>query len=127
VSTESELPVRWTATENIRWKARLPEPGNSTPIVWGDRVFLTQSIEGGGQRLVMCFDRDDGRLRWQKGARGARKEPTHETNPMCSSSAVTDGTRVIAWFGSAGVWCFDLDGNELWRRDLGPQEHIWGY
>jgi outer membrane protein assembly factor BamB len=46
---------------------------------------------------------------------------------MCSSSAVTDGSRVVAWFGSAGVWCFDMEGNELWHRDLGPQEHIWGY
>jgi outer membrane protein assembly factor BamB len=127
VTKEKDLPVRWSATENIRWKVALPERGNSTPIIWGDRVFVTQTIEKDGQRLIMCFDRKDGKLLWQKGARGAAKEPTHETNPLCSSSPVTDGTRVVAWFGSAGVWCFDLEGKELWRRDLGPQEHIWGY
>ena len=54
------------------------------------------------------------------------KGPTHETNPHCSSSPVTDGQRVIVWFGSAGLFCYDFNGKEAWHRDLGPQRHIWG-
>lgn len=125
VSRETQLPLRWSTNENVRWRAPLPAPGNSTPIVWGDRVFITQSIEN--RRTVLCFDRRDGKLLWQQGPTWADKEPTHESNPPCSPSPVTDGDRVVAWFGSAGVYCFDLDGRELWRRDLGRQTHVWGY
>jgi outer membrane protein assembly factor BamB len=75
----------------------------------------------------MCFDRTNGRLLWPQGPPYAEKESTHETNPLASSSPVTDGERVIAWFGSAGLYCYDLDGKELWHRDLGPQRHIWGW
>ena len=56
-----------------------------------------------------------------------RRETSHKTNPYCSAPPITDGERVIAWFGSAGLVCWDLDGNELWRRDLGKQQHMWGY
>jgi len=75
----------------------------------------------------MCFDRVNGKLLWQKGPEYAEPEPTHETNPLCSSSPVTDGQRVIAWFGSAGLHCYDFDGKELWHRDLGAQRHTWGW
>src|SRR5262249_18451427 len=54
-------------------------------------------------------------------------ETTHESNPLCASSPVTDGTRVVAWFGSAGLYCYDFHGKEMWRCDLGPQHHIWGW
>lgn len=121
------MPIRWSATENIRWKVALPERGNSTPIVWGDRVFLTQALEKEGRRTVMCFDRANGKQLWQSGVTYREKEETHATNPYCSASPVTDGERVIAWFGSAGVVCYDFAGKELWRRDLGKQNHEWGY
>ena len=127
VSSEKNLPIRWSATENVRWKVALPEPGNSTPIVWGDRVFVTQAIEKEGRRTVMCFDRGSGKQLWQSGVTHKEKEETHPTNPYCSASPVTDGVRVIAWFGSAGVVCYDFAGKELWRRDLGQQNHEWGY
>lgn len=125
VATETDLPLEWSATENVRWKVPLPERGNSTPVVWGDRIFITQAV--GDQRLVLCFSREDGRELWRGGASGVAPEPTHETNPYCSASPATDGERVYAWFGSAGLYCFDLDGNEVWHRDLGEHRHEWGY
>ena len=125
--TEKGLPTTWSTTENVAWKIALPERGNSTPVVWGDRVFVTQAIEKEGRRTLMCFDRKEGKLLWQKGTEWKEKELTHGTNPYCASSAVTDGERVVAWFGSAGIFCYDNDGNELWKRDLGIQKHIWGY
>ena len=75
----------------------------------------------------MCFDHRDGRLTWQQGTVWNEPDPTHGTNPQCSASPVTDGEQVIAWFGSAGLVCYDLQGNLLWKRDLGRQRHIWGY
>ena len=125
VSPEKKIPVKWSATENVRWKVPLTERGNSTPVVWGGRVFLAQN--SGQERTVMCFDRGAGKLLWQKGVKYTEKEETHESNPYCSASVVTDGERVIAWFGSAGAVCYDMDGKEIWRRDLGKQSHGWGY
>ena len=75
----------------------------------------------------MCFDRHDGRLLWRQGTEWKENEPTHATNPPCAASPVTDGERVVAWFGSAGLFCYDLQGHLLWKRDLGLQRHIWGY
>jgi outer membrane protein assembly factor BamB len=126
-SLERNLPVKWSATENVKWKTELPGPGNSTPIVWGNQVFITQAVEDEGKRLLISFDRRNGKKLWEKGTVFAEKEVSHETNPQCSSSPATDGERVIAWFGSAGVFCYDLQGKELWKRDLGKHEHEWGY
>ena len=127
ISDEKGLPTEWNATDNVAWKIPLPEPGNSTPIVWKDQVFVTQAIATENRRTLMCFDRKNGDLMWQAGTEWTQKDPTHGTNPLCSASPVTDGERVIAWFGSAGLFCYDMQGHELWRRDLGIQEHIWGY
>ena len=126
VSTEKNLPVRWSATEGVRWRTPLPNPGNSTPIVWSDRVFVTQAIESEGRRTLMCLDRREGKLLWQSGVSYPEKELTHETNPQCAASPVTDGERIIASFGSAGLYCYDFNGKELWHRNLGKQIHIWG-
>ena len=125
---ESGLPEKWSATENVVWKMKLPERGNSTPVVWGDKVFLTQAIEKEGKRLLLCFDRKTGKQLWQSGTTWKEPELTHQTNPFCSASPATDGARAIVSFASAGVFCFDMTGKELWRRtDLGRQRHIWGY
>jgi outer membrane protein assembly factor BamB len=126
-SAEKGMPTTWSPTENVRWKVRLPGPGNSTPIVWGQRIFLTQALDRKGtERAVLCFDRASGLLLWQKAISFQGEEPTHETNPYCAASPVTDGERVIASHGSAGVVCYDLDGKQLWRRNLGRFIHIWG-
>lgn len=124
VCAEKNLPTRWSTTENVRWKTPLPERGNSTPIIWRDRIFLTQSV--GNDRLLFCFDRATGKLLWQSGAKDVEKELTHGTNPYCAASPVTDGERVYASFATGGLWCFDFSGKELWHRDLGKQRHIWG-
>jgi outer membrane protein assembly factor BamB len=125
ISEEKNLPTKWDGTNNVRWRAPLPERGNSTPIVWKDQIFLTQSI--GKRRTLMCFSRTDGKMSWGIGVVAASEEPTHATNPYCSASPVTDGERVIAAFESSGLFCYDLNGKELWRRtDLGRQTHIWG-
>jgi len=126
ISPEKNLPTQWSETKNVRWRVALPDRGNSSPIVWGDRVFLTQAIEKEGRRSLMCFDRNDGKLLWQPGVTYTEKEDTHPTNPYCSASPVTDGERVVAAFGSAGLYCYDFQGKELWHRDLGKQSHQWG-
>jgi outer membrane protein assembly factor BamB len=125
ISTEKGLPTKWGRTENVKWRVALPEGGNSTPIVWRGRVFVTQAV--GDRRTLMCFDRADGKLLWQQGVTTREKEPTHNTNPYCPASPVTDGGRVIASFASDGLYAYDLDGKLLWKRDdLGRQIHIWG-
>lgn len=125
VSSEKGLLTTWGPEKHVRWKVALPEPGNSTPIVSQGRIFLTQAE--GRQRNVLCFDRANGKLRWKSGIEMAADERTHETNPYASASPVTDGERVIAWFGSGGLVCYDVDGKELWRTDLGSHDHKFGY
>lgn len=145
---DKELPLKWGPAENVRWKVKLPAAGNSTPIVWGDRVFITQGDDvtqwppkvpknyaggasAGGhavaeKRAVMCFNRADGKLLWRRDVVYKEPEITHPTNPFCSASPVTDGERVIASHGSAGLVCYDFEGKELWKYDVGKLEHLWG-
>ncbi|MED5278083.1 MAG: PQQ-binding-like beta-propeller repeat protein, partial [Verrucomicrobiota bacterium] len=123
---DGDLPLKWDTKKNVRWRVPLPDRGNSTPIVWGDKVFITQATESDKQRSVICFDKKNGALLWQKGVKYTKPEQTHKTNPYCSGSPVTDGRVVVANYASAGVAAYDLDGEELWHRDLGPQEHVWG-
>jgi outer membrane protein assembly factor BamB len=110
----------------VAWKVPLPGPGNSTPIVVGERVFLTQAENQGRLRSMLCLRLDNGRRLWKNSVEFTGEEPTHDGNPACSASPVSDGERVVAWHGSAGVVAYDLEGTELWRRDLGPFTHIWG-
>lgn len=123
---ETQFPTSWSRDKNVRWRTALPEAGNSSPIVWGDRIFVTQAVNDGQRRTVMCFDRATGKPLWQQGLEYEEKDPRHETNPHCSASPVTDGERVVASFGSAGIVAYDFAGKELWRTDLGKQKHNWG-
>ncbi|MDA1275430.1 MAG: PQQ-binding-like beta-propeller repeat protein [Verrucomicrobia bacterium] len=127
ISSETNLPLRWSPTENVLWRAPLPEPGNSTPVVWGKHIFVTQPIAEGNRRTLLCVDRDTGRVLWQSGIQVATEERTHDTNPFASGSPVTDGERVICWFGSGGLAAYDFAGRELWRTDLGRHDHRFGY
>ncbi len=126
ITREANLPVEWDTSKNVLWHVKLPGPGNSTPVVWGNQVFITQATDNGQKRGVICFDRRSGKILWQRYILYTGEEPTHRDNPYCSQSPVTDGSRVVAWHGSAGVVCYDMEGQELWRRDLGPFRHIWG-
>jgi outer membrane protein assembly factor BamB len=125
ISPEKSAPVKWSKTENVLWRTPLPEAGNSSPVIWEDTVFTTQP--SGTKRELMALNRKDGKILWHSGATYEGKDPTHETNPYASPTPVTDGERVVAWFGSAGIYCYDLKGRELWHRDLGKQQHQWGY
>lgn len=127
VTEETGLPTTWSATSaNVKWKVHLPDRGNSTPVVWGDKVFLTQAASG-GRRELMCLDRKTGKVLWQQGVSYTDPETTHATNPYCSASPAADGERVVVSFGSAGLYAYDFAGKELWHRtDLGKQHHIWG-
>jgi outer membrane protein assembly factor BamB len=126
ICTEKGLPTRWSSTENISWKTPLPERGNSSPVVFQDRIFITQSLSKEKKRQLWCLDRKTGALLWKQGLAFAQDEMTHATNPQCSASPATDGQRVVASFGSAGVVAYDMAGKKLWHRDLGLQTHIWG-
>ncbi|MDP7205711.1 MAG: PQQ-binding-like beta-propeller repeat protein [Pirellulaceae bacterium] len=126
VSQEKNLPLSWSATENVLWKVPLAEPCNGTPIIWGDRVFLTQGLDKGKRRAVIALDRASGKKLWQQERPCEVEETTHPQNPPCSSSPITDGKAVYAQLGSAGVVAYDLDGKQLWHRDLGPVLHRWG-
>jgi outer membrane protein assembly factor BamB len=123
---EDSVPLRWSPTENVRWKVPLPDAGNSTPIVTGDKVFITQAVRGGKERATLCLDRKDGKLLWKRAIEYADEEPTHETNPYCSASPAAAAGRVVVSHGSAGIFCYDLEGKEVWRRDVGKLHHIWG-
>lgn len=126
ITEETDLPLEWSASSNVKWKTPLPERGNSTPVVWGDKVFLTQAVQKENRRNLLCFDKKSGKQLWKSGITCTDNEPTHATNPYCSASPATDGERVIVSFGSA-VHCYDLNGKEQWKRsDLGTQKHIWG-
>jgi outer membrane protein assembly factor BamB len=126
VVDDKKVPIHWSAAENVRWRVPLPERGNSTPVVWGDHIFLTQAIETQQRRTLMCFSSRDGKLLWQSGVVYDQREPTNAQNPYCAASPVTDGQHVIACFGSAGVYCYDFEGHELWHRDFGPVDSWHG-
>jgi outer membrane protein assembly factor BamB len=127
ITDETDLPLKWSTSENVKWKVSLPDRGNSTPVVWGDKLFLTQAIEKEGKRMLLCFDKKTGKQLWDAVVIWKEPETTHGTNPYCSASPATDGERVIVFHASAGVFCYDMNGKEQWKRtDLGPQRHIWG-
>tara|TARA_R110000850_G_scaffold247566_1_gene372531 strand:+ start:132 stop:1418 length:1287 start_codon:yes stop_codon:yes gene_type:complete len=120
-------PIKWSPTENLRWEIELPAPGNSSPIVIADRLFLTLSEDEGHQRSLLCFDTNDGRQLWKKTVKFEGDEVTHRTNPWSAASPVSDGTSVYAWHGNAGLYAYDLSGTELWHRNLGSSyAHQWG-
>src|SRR6478672_11557047 len=103
VAAGKTVPTEWSADKNIKWKVALPSGGDSSPVVWGDRVFLTCAEDRKGVgRSTYCFDRKDGKKLWVKTVKWEKADPSHEANPYCASSPATDGKRVIVWHGSAG-------------------------
>lgn len=126
-SAEKNLPLKWSKTENVKWQVPLAEPGNSSPIVWGDKIFLTQANKGGSVRSLLCFAKADGKLLWQKDTAYAEEEKCYDPAYYCSASPVTDGERVVVGYGQAGMYCYGFDGKELWKRtDLGVWSHGFG-
>ena len=124
-SDEKNLPQKWNP-ESIAWKVSLKGNGQSSPIVWGDRIFLTSALEAGRERLVSCCDARDGHTLWEQIAWTGEPEPSHEMNGWASATCATDGEIVVAFFGKGGLHAYTLDGKHLWSRDLGLFECPWG-
>ena len=140
VSKTADPPIEWSETKNIRWKIELPGRGSGTPVIWGERVFVLTAVpavdngdkshepRGGGAKVphrfvVMALDRKSGRTLWE---RTAYEHTPHEgSHPQwgtwSSSSAMTDGERVYAFFDSFGLYAYDMDGKLLWSKDLGDK------
>ena len=141
-------PIEWNENQNIRWKLSIPGKGHSSPVIWGDLVFVTTAIEINkpgeqnqveappqqGQRrgprviqpsnihqfVIFAISRSDGSIRWQKTVREELPhESMHPTGSWASNSPVTDGEHVYAYFGSRGLYCFDMGGTLQWEKDLG--------
>ncbi len=100
--------------------------GQSSPTIWGDRMFLTTSLEDGKQRLVFCVDTRDGKVLWEQVAWTGEPEKSHVMNGWASATCATDGEVVVAFFGRGGLHAYSIDGQPLWSRDLGTFESPWG-
>jgi outer membrane protein assembly factor BamB len=141
VSTTANPPLSWSEAANVRWKVEIPGRGSSSPVVWGDRLFVTTAVPvgvaGDAQHrprgalrppglhrfVVVAIDRRTGRILWE---RVAREQEPHEASHVdngtwASGSPITDGRRVFAYFESFGLYAYDLDGKLLWEKDLGDK------
>lgn len=143
VAENAKTPTKWDAEkgENILWKAETPGLGLSSPIVWGDRIFLTTAVRTKGEQplrvglygdiepvkddsqfqwQVLCYDLKTGKQLWAKTAfEGTPQIKRHTKASHANCTPATDGSRVVAFFGSEGMYCYDMAGTLLWKRDLG--------
>jgi outer membrane protein assembly factor BamB len=126
-SSEKNLPIRWSKTENVTWKLTLPERSGSTPIVWADYVFL--SVGEGSNLSLWAVDRTSGAVRWKRPLGGGNRRMMKQQ--MSSPSPVTDGRSVWVMTGTGVLKAFDFGGKELWGRDIqadyGRFGLQWGY
>lgn len=132
ISPEQHLPTKWSATQNVRWKVPMSGAGVSTPIVSGQRIFLTASDGRLSERLhVWCLDRADGKTLWHTQLFGsAQPEGQFPPGGMAVPTPTTDGKLIYALFGTGDLVCLDLDGKPVWIRSLaqeyGPFRNRWG-
>jgi outer membrane protein assembly factor BamB len=120
-TNDATLPVRWTE-KDVNWKVKLPGAGHSSPVLWGDRLFVTCAEEDSGKRLLVCLRAGDGERLWSRSFDGAR-HGKHPDNSFASSTPAVDARRVyVCWGGPKDflVAALDHDGKEAWRTDLGP-------
>jgi outer membrane protein assembly factor BamB len=149
-SPNANPPIEWSPEKNIRWKLPIPGRGHSTPVIWGDRVYLTTAIPV-GKRLsptysgrdgahnnlpitnrqefaVIAVSRSKGKIEWQKTVhREIPHEGAHESASLASNSPVTDGQRIYAYFGSRGLFCLAPDGKLLWKKLFGKKHTKHGH
>jgi len=122
------VPLNWSDTDNIRWKVPLPRPGNGSPILVGDRVFVTSAEDDAGrERSLFCYRLLDGMLEWKRTVHVDKEMPTHKTNLYCGTTPAANAQVVVVWHATGGLHAYDHAGTPLWSRDLGEFRHIWGY
>lgn len=141
VSTEGPIPAKWDLATNLKWKADLPGKGSSSPIVLGDRIFVTcysgygEAAGGDAAQLarhLICVDKPSGKILWTKTVKNSVEEDRYQgfitEHGYASGTPVTDGERVYAFFGKSGVFAYDLEGNELWNAGVGTSSsnRRWG-
>ena len=140
VSNGKGIPTKWSSTENIAWRIAIPGEGHSSPIVWGDKVFLTSSLTEKNRRILLCLDRLSGQTVWQRDVVQSPPETIHRLNSRASGTPATDGRQVYVTFmraegnrviapnvgserlitpGKIIVAAYDLDGNEKWKTNVG--------
>ncbi|HET6325190.1 MAG TPA: PQQ-binding-like beta-propeller repeat protein [Planctomycetaceae bacterium] len=138
IAINASPPIEWSDTKNVKWKVEVPGQGLSSPIVWENRVFVTSAVPLSGdvtrglpnlEFKVFCYDRQNGKLLWQKTATVATPhQKTHETNGFASASPCTDGEHIYAHFGSRGLFCYSMNGDFVWKRDdFGKMDTLFGF
>jgi outer membrane protein assembly factor BamB len=118
-------PVKFGAAEKLLWKTPII-PGVSSPCIWGDRIFLTGFDEVKRQLLVLCYERSNGKLIWNRVVPAKEIERFHVTGSPADATPATDGERVYVHFGSYGLLCYDFSGNVLWTHELPINKSAWG-
>ena len=148
VSAGKGIPTKWSSTENIAWRIAVPGEGHSSPIVWGDKVFLTSSLTEKNKRILLCIDRLSGQTVWQRDVVQSPPETIHRLNSRASGTPATDGRQVYVTFmraegnkviapnvgserlitpGKIIVAAYDLDGNEKWKTNVGDFVSAHGF
>ncbi len=126
-NADGKVPTQWS-DKSVKWQIQLPGTGQSSPVNWGNKLFLTSASGNGSVRSVLCIDKDKGETIWRKDIPCQNPEEVHKMNSHATPSCATDGERVVAFFGPAGLHCFAADdGKKLWSRtDLGDFPGSWG-
>jgi outer membrane protein assembly factor BamB len=122
VSSESDLPRTWSAEQGIRWRADILGEGPSSPIVWEDRLWVTSAERLGERRWLHCLHRTTGQIVWSRHIDDPSPEISSALTGHAASTPVTDGRHVYVFFGNAGLYCFDVDGRQIWHQKLGDFE-----
>jgi hypothetical protein len=129
-SRETNLPVHWSATENVAWRTSIPGVGHSSPIIVGDRVFVTTCLEENNERVLLCLGRTDGKVLWQREVLRSPLEQKNSLNSYASATPCSDGRHVwVSFYQQPRIElvCYDLDGNEVWRKSPGTFSSIHGF
>lgn len=131
ISKTATPPVEWSTTKNVKWKVVVPGRGSGTPAIWENQVFVVTAIDTATSDLkfvLLCYNRESGELLWERTAiTTTPHEGTHATNGFASASPCTDGKHVYAHFGSRGLYCYTLNGDLVWSRDLGRMRTRAGF
>ncbi len=127
LSTAKDVPTEWSADSNVAWKTAVEGNCNGSPVVSAGHVFVTSADKEGKERRLHCLDAASGKQLWVQTVSFDKVLPTHETNLYAGTTPAADGKRVVVWHASAGLYCYDFAGKELWNRQLGEFRHLWGY